>query len=311
MRRRTQITGASPAPSRARRRRMGRMRVILVRQAAWLTALAATAVVLLLLSPLAPAGRLEAFAGGVFAPAAAAVRGAVRPVADVLLHAGQIEELANENAGLRRTLERTEADLAALREERTRVQQSAALVAAVGNRADQFVTAAVLARDPAPGRHLVLIDRGARHGVRTGQPVLGAGATLAGIVSEVDAEHARVRLITDRESAVSTMIQSSRTPAAMAGTGEGLRLDFVPHGALVAPGDVVLTSALGGLLPPGLLAGKVTSVTAAPQALHETVTVEPLSDLARLEELLVMTGFTPGVELPLAAPTDAPVGGPR
>ena len=280
--------------------------MVIVRQAAWLTALVATAIVLLLLSPLPPSGRLEEFVGGLVSPVAASVRATVRPAADVLLHAGQIEELAAENADLRRGLARSEADLAALREERARVGQATALVAAVGDRADQFVTASVLARDPTPGRHLLLIDRGARHGVRIGQPVLGAGATLVGVVSQVDAEHARVRLIIDRDSAVSTMVQSSRTPAALAGTGEGLRLDFVPHGAPVAAGDVVLTSALGGLLPPGLLAGKVTSVHSAPQALHETVVVEPLSDLARLEEILVMTGFTPGAELPLTPSNGAP-----
>ena len=274
--------------------------MVIVRQAAWLTALVATGIVLLLLSPLPQADRLEELVAGVVSPVAASVRAAVRPAADVLLHAGQIEQLAAENTDLRLALARSEADLAALREERARTQAAAALVAAVGSRAEQFVTASVLARDPTPGRHLLLIDRGARHGVRAGQPVLGAGATLVGVVSQVDAEHARIQLITDRDSAVSTMVQSSRTPAAMTGTGEGLRLDFVPHGAPVAAGDVVLTSALGGLLPPGLLVGKVTSVSSAPQALHETVVVEPLADLARLEEVLVMTGFTPGAELPLS-----------
>jgi len=275
--------------------------VVFVRQAAWLSLLFAAAIVLLVLSPLPPAGRLEEFVGGALSPVAASVRAAVRPAADVLLHAGQIEQLAAENADLRRSLARSEADLAALREERTRVQQATALVAAVGDRAGQFITASVLARDPAPGRHLLLIDRGSRHGVRAGQPVLGAGATLVGVVAQVDAEHARIRLITDRDSAVPTMVQSSRTPAALAGTGDGLRLDFVAHGAPVAAGDVMLTSALGGLLPPGLLAGKVTSVSAPPQALHETVVVEPLADLARLEEVLVMTGFIPGAELPLSS----------
>ena len=277
--------------------------MIIVRQAAWLSALVVVAIVLLVLSPLPQAARLEELIGGTIAPVAASLRTAVRPGADVLLHAGQIEQLAAENADLRRGLARSEADLAALREDRARLQQAAVLVAAVGDRADQFTTAAVLARDPAPGRHLLLIDRGSRHGVRVGQPVLGAGATLVGVVSQVDEQHARVRLLTDRYSAVSTMVQSSRTPAALAGTGDGLRLDFVPHGAPVAAGDVVLTSALGGLLPPGLLAGKVTSVRSAPHDLNETVVVEPLADLVRLEELLVMTGFTPGSELPLSSPT--------
>lgn len=184
------------------------------------------------------------------------------------------------------------------------MQAATTLIAAVGDRADQFITASVLARDPAPGRQLLLIDRGTRHGVRAGQPVLGPGATLVGIVAQADDQHARIRLITDRDSAASTIVQSSRTPAALAGTGSGLRLDFVSHGAAVAPGDVVLTSALGGLLPPGLLAGKVTRVHSAPQDLNETIDVEPLADLSRLEEVLVMTGFTPGATLPLSSGTD-------
>lgn len=282
--------------------------MIIVRQAATLSFLVVLALVLLALSPLPQASRLEEAIGGVIAPPAAALRAVVRPVADVLLHAGTLQQLAAENAELRRALDRSESDLATLHEERGKVQQATALIAAVGSSADQFVTANVLARDPAPGRHLLLIDRGSQHGVRAGQPVLGAGATLVGVVSQVDATHARVRLLTDRESAVSAIVQSSRTPAALTGTGEGLHLDFVPHGGAVAPGDVVLTSALGGLMPPGLLAGKVTAVHSAPHDLNETVVVEPLSDLARLEGVLVMTGFVPGANLPLSTP---PEGGAR
>ncbi len=284
--------------------------MVIVRQLAWLSALALGAVVLLALSPLPQAGRVEEAVSSVVAPVAASLRSAVRPVTDVLLNAGQLERLAAENAELRRVLTRSEADLAALREERTSAQQAAALVAAVGDRPGQFVTASVLARDPAPGRHLLLVDRGTRHGVRAGQPVLGAGATLVGVVWHVDEDHARIRLLTDRDSAISGTIQSSRTPAALAGTGSGLRLDFVPHGAAVAAGDVVLTSALGGLLPPGLLAGKVTRVHSAPQDLHETIEVEPLADLARLEAVLVMTSFTPGATLPLSEPRPGATGAP-
>ena len=278
--------------------------MVIVRQAAWLSALVLAAIVLLALSPLPQATRLEETISGAVAPIAAALRTATRPVTDVLLYAGQLERLAAENADLRRSLTRSETDLATLREERTAAQQAAALVAAVGDRAEQFVTASVLARDPAPGRQLLLINRGTAQGVRPGQPVLGAGATLVGIVAQVDEGHARIRLLTDHDSAISSTIQSSRTPAALTGNGESLRLDFVPHGAAVAPGDVVLTSALGGLLPPGLLAGKVTRVHSAPQDLNETIDVEPLADLSRLEKVLVMTGFTPGATLPLSSGTD-------
>ena len=65
----------------------------------------------------------------------------------------------------------------------------------------------------------------------------------------------------------------------------------------VAPGDVVLTSALGGLLPPGLLVGRVAKVEAPDQELHQRIEVAPLGDLDRIEQVLIMTGFRPGTDL--------------
>jgi len=277
--------------------------VTTIRGAAWLSGLLAVALAVLVLSSLPQSATLEGRIAGIVTPAAGALRGTVRPVTDVLLHAGQLHELAAENAELRRQLERDEADLAALREQGMANAQARALIAAVGAEAGQFITAAVVARDPAPGRDVLLINRGERHGVRPGQPVLGAGATLVGVVAQVEGGRARVRLLTDRDSAITAIVQASRTPASLAGTGGGMRLELVGHGAPVAAGDVVLSSALGGLLPPGLLAGKVTQVTSAPQDLAETIDVEPLSDFARLEQILVMTDFRPGAALPSSAGT--------
>ncbi len=267
------------------------------RSLVWLSGLVAAALVLLALSPLPPSARLEAATSGLVTPVAAALRAAVRPVTDVLLHAGQLHEIAAENAELRRQLERDEADLAALREQGVASAQASALSSAAGRDLGQFVTASVLARDPAPGRDLLLINRGLQEGLRVGQPVLGAGATLVGVVAQTDDHRSRIRLLTDRDSAIAVLVQGSRTPASLVGTGTSLRLDLVPHGAPIAGGDVVLSSALGGLLPPGLLAGKVTRVASAPQDLLETIEVEPLSDFARLEQVLVLIDFRPGATL--------------
>jgi rod shape-determining protein MreC len=259
-----------------------------------LSAVLVVGVVLLALSPLPVADDLEARAGAVVAPAAGTLRDVARPVAEVVLRAGQLRELTAENAGLRNRVGRLEADLATLREQQTAIDQAAALTGAVGPNAQRFTTAAVVLRDPAPGRQLLLLDRGREEGVAIGQPVLGSGATLAGVVVDVGAHRSRVRLLIDRDSAVAGVIQSSRTPGAAFGTGDGIRLDFVPLGAAVAAGDHVLTSALGGQLPGGLLIGRVSTVTERPEDLFATVTVEPLADFSRLEHVLVMTGFTPG-----------------
>lgn len=264
------------------------------RSAARLTVLLALAALMLALSPLPVADDLEARLAAVVAPASRALHSVTRPAADVLLNAGQIRQLSEENAELRRAVARLETETAALREANIDAQQASALIAAVGDEASRYLPAAVVLRDPSPARRVILIDRGAADGVTAGQPVLGAGATLVGVVSRVEQRQATVRLLSDEGSAVTAVVQQSRVPGALAGGRGGLRLEFVPVGSPVASGDLVLTSSLGGRLPGGLLIGRVTAVHSREQDLFETVEVEPLTDYARLERVLILTDFLTG-----------------
>lgn len=272
--------------------------------AARLTALFLLGLLLLALSPLSISDRLEERGSALVSPATTMIHDAVRPLSDVVLHAGQIEELSQENVELRQQVARLEAEAAALREHEGAVEASVALRAAVGDEVQQ-VTASVVVRDPAPGRQVLVVDRGRADGVAVGQPVLGPGATLVGTVVEVQEHRSRVRLLTDSASTVAAVIQQSRTAAALAGSEDRrLRLDFVSIDAAVAPGDLIVSSPLGGLLPSGLLIGRVTSRHAQPQDLFATIEVEPLTDYARLEHVLIMTGFAP-------APSAQPAEGAR
>jgi rod shape-determining protein MreC len=266
------------------------------------------------------AGALEARAGALVGGVASAVDAAVRPASELALSAGELRALAAENADLQHEVARLAAEVAALREERAATDQVAELLAAVSaaglapggiegragaerSATPGVVAASVLARDPSPARASLLIDRGRVHGVRVGQPALGPAATLVGIVTDVDERSARVRLLIDAGSAVTAVVQGSRTPGALAGGSDGLRLELVAPDAPVAVGDAVLTSALGGRLPAGLLAGRITAVHAEPHDLFATVEVEPLVDYARLEQLLVLTDPLPGsASLGVAAP---------
>ncbi len=254
-------------------------------------------IALVILSPFHVTDGIEARAAAVVGPLAGGLRDASRPAADVLLRAGQIRALSAENADLRKEVGRMEADLATLREQQTAAQQASALLDAVGPDTADFLTASVVLRDPAPGRETALLNRGSTDGVRVGQPVLSSGATLAGVIVDVGPHRARVRLLIDPGSSVAALVQSSRTPGDASGTGDGLRLDFVQQGASVTSGDLVLTSALGGRLPGGLLIGRVSAVHSRPADLFQQVRVEPLADFLRLEQVLVMTGFVPGTQL--------------
>ena len=274
------------------------------RSAAWFSALLLGAILLLGASALAPAGGMESRARGLVTPLVSAVQDTLHPISDVLFHAGQVRELSDENASLRLEVERLQAELGGFREQRMAVNAAAALLGATSFESDSLMAAQVLLRDPAPGQSTLLVARGSEDGVLAGQPVLGAGGTLVGVIASIDPTRSWVRLLTDGDSSVAVVVQSSRVPAALEGGRRGLTLEFVGHGANVVVGDVVVTSALGGHLPPGLLAGRVASVDSQPQDLHARITVEPLSDLRRLEQVLIVTGFVPGlgVDLPGVMP---------
>lgn len=263
------------------------------RSAVWFSGLLATALLLLAASTLPPAGAVEEQARGVLSPVVGALGDVARPGVNLVLRADELDELSSENAALRLEVERLERDLATLRESQTTQEASAALLSGARQTAENALIARVLVRDPAPGQTVLLIGRGADDGVLIGQPVLGPGGTLLGAITRVEDSHAWLRLVTDGDAAVAVVVQSSRTPGALVGTGNSLTLELVERGADVAVGDVLVTSGLGGRYPSGLVAGRVTEVSSAPQDLFETIAVEPLSDPRRLEQVLVLTSFHP------------------
>ncbi len=127
----------------------------------------------------------------------------------------------------------------------------------------------------------VLVAAGSRHGVRKGQAAV-AGAGLAGRVHEVGDRSARVLLITDLNSRIPVVVESSRDQAILVGdNSDRPRLDYLRPNARVAPGDRVVTSGLGGIFPPGIPVGTVL-------AMEGGFRVQPPIDWDRLEFLRLM-----------------------
>lgn len=272
------------------------------RTAAWFGGLVSLGLLLLLTSTFPVAPRIEERAAELVSPLARASAGLFRPVSDLLLHAGEVGSLARENAALRLENARLESEATALRERALATSQVEALLEAAGPAMGRSIAAPVLLRDPSPARQVLVIGRGRRDGVAVGQPALGPGPTLVGVVTQVEERSARVRLLSDRASAVPVLLERSRTVAALAGGGGTLALELVPVGAGSVEGDLVLTSALGGQLPAGLPVGRVTRAVSREPELFQTVEVTPLTDYARVEHVLVLIDFRAGT---------AEVGAPR
>ena len=159
--------------------------------------------------------------------------------------------------------------------------------------ASQYVAAAVIGRDPSPFLHYVIIDHGSDHGLRRGMPVI-TDQGLVGRIDALTATAARVQLITDPGSTVNVRLQSTRTEAQITGsvTGE-IELGLVSQDTPLLPGEIVLTSGLGGGYPADLLVGQAISVRSSGTNLFQSASVQSVVDFGSLQAVLVITNFRP------------------
>ena len=194
-----------------------------------------------------------------------------------------IAELQSQNAELRGRL----ADLEEARQENERLR---ALVEFAEERKLTKVGARVIGRPTSSWEGVIVIDRGSADGIVQGMSVL-APQGLVGQIEEVSKNSSRVRLITDQESGVAAMIQSTRAVGVVRGSiDRTLRMDFVDKAKLPKIGDVVITSGLGGIYPKGLVVGDVIAVDARRADLYPRISLTSRVPVGELEEVIVLLG---------------------
>jgi rod shape-determining protein MreC len=119
------------------------------------------------------------------------------------------------------------------------------------------VTGQVLADSGSPFRQSVLLNVGARDGIRDGWATMD-GIGLVGRIAGVGQRTSRVILVTDSNSRIPVTVQPSGQKALLSGDNSPLPpLEFIEDADEVRPGDRVVTSGDGGVFPADLLVGQV------------------------------------------------------
>jgi len=155
------------------------------------------------------------------------------------LRANQVEHLALENSRLRKLL--------ALREQLGVSSQPAEVLYDAAD----------------PYARKVIIDRGFAQGIEAGSPVVDESGVL-GQVTRVYPLVSEVTLLIDRDHAIPVL--NTRTGARSVAYGDpvtqggSLELRFMPGNADVLAGDILTTSGVDGIYPPGLPVAKVAKV---------------------------------------------------
>jgi len=206
----------------------------------------------------------------------------------------ELQTLRERNANLEEALAQFQTELVELREIASDYERLTLLLDYTTRVENQeFVTADVVNVDQTGLRRTIIVNRGARDGVAVGMPVI-SGQGLIGRVLDVSANASRVLLITDRDSAISARLQTSRVQGSLRGQLSGnLRMTMIPLGDVVQVGDLVITSGLGGNFPPDIPIGIVTSTQQFEFELFQEAEVTSLNNFDTLEFVLVMTSFEP------------------
>ena len=114
-----------------------------------------------------------------------------------------------------------------------------------------------------PYSRKVIIDRGVTQNIALGSPVIDESGVL-GQVTRVYLQSSEVTLLTDRDAAIPVLNRRTGARSAAFGStvaGAGLlEMRFMAGNADVQVGDVLTTSGVDGVYPPGLAVAKVTAV---------------------------------------------------
>ena len=207
--------------------------------------------------------------------------------------ANQVEQLSLENVRLRKLL--------GLRE---RLQSPGMAAQVIYDAAD-------------PYSRKVIIDKGMADHIGLGSPVLDESGVL-GQVTRVYPLVSEVTLITDRDHAIPVL--NTRTGARGVAYGDvslhvdAMELRFMAANADVLAGDLLTTSGVDGVYPPGLPVARVETVERRVDAVFARIYCVPLAMVAGAAHVVVLDAVT--TQIPARPAPDVPTvvtrrGGPK
>ncbi len=235
--------------------------------------------------------RMRAGVIDVVAPIMDAASNPVATVAETIENFWRLVDLHAENNRLREQNARLLQWQAAARKLAAENQSLRTQLNYVPSPRERYSSARVIAASGGVFVRSVVINAGARQGILKGQAVV-TGNGLAGRIVSVGGGSARVLLITDLNSRIPVVVSGERQRAILAGdNSDKPKLAFLNRNAGIKPGDRVVTSGHGGVLPPNLPVGIVTSVR------DGKLRVLPMVRLGRLEYVRIID-FRPATSGP-------------
>ena len=169
-----------------------------------------------------------------------------------------------------------------------------------------------------PYSRKVIVDRGVTNNVVLGSPVINEDGVL-GQVTRVYLQSSEVTLLTDRDAAIPVLnkrsgARSAAFGGALAASGL-LEMRFMAGNADVQVGDVLTTSGVDGVYPPGLAVATVQAVDRKVDSGFARIALKPAASPDGVRHVLILepTGvqLPPRPEVAASEPMPAKAGGKK
>ena len=258
------------------------------------------AVLLLLIAVIDPTGfaALKGASLDVTKPVTAGGRGVVNFFGGLGGSIGDYFQAGSQNAALRKELAAERQRLIQARVIEGENQHLRALLKLDQDNPGTVAVTRIVGSSFASVRRLATLSAGSIAGVRVGEPVRAAEG-LIGRVIESGHFASRVLLVSDGASSVPVRLVRDGTPAIAVGHGDGtIDLKTLEMGKNpFRRGDVLVTSGIGGVFPPGVPVAVVAAVQ------KDRTVAKPLADPARIDFAMVLPIYQPLADKPLSPQT--------
>ncbi len=163
---------------------------------------------------------------------------------------------------------------------------------------EQLLIAELLSINTAPYENIVVVNKGTRFGVHPQQPVLDANGVVGQVFRALPFS-SEIMLITDPNHAIPVQVNRNGLLTIAVGSGQlnRLNLPFLPNNADIRPGDLLITSGLGGTFPSGYPVAVVDDFTPITNKPFVNITATPKAMLDRNRELLIVWSDSSPVSL--------------
>jgi len=153
-----------------------------------------------------------------------------------------------------------------------------------------LINAQVIGRGLDLSEQTILINVGKNSDLKLNLPVIVGSGQLIGKIVGLDAQSAWVRLLSDSQSKVASMILNEDKSGGVVEGGYGLsiKMDFIPRNDIVAIGDLVITSGLETDLPKGLLIGTIAALENEAYKPFQQALITPVGNFDKIDIVSVI-----------------------